>query len=72
MFDKFTNRAKQVIKLAKKEAQRLNPDNWNYKRQAWALTNAEKDYGTNWGKEVQKLGTKPYYPPRKLKSEKKN
>ena len=24
MFDKFTNRAKQVIKLAKKEAQRLN------------------------------------------------
>ena len=23
-FDKFTNRAKQVIKLAKKEAQRLN------------------------------------------------
>jgi tetratricopeptide (TPR) repeat protein len=53
-----------------KEAQRLNPDNWNYKRQAWALTNAEKDYGTNWGKEVQKLGTKPYYPPRKLKPEK--
>src|SRR3989338_9205258 len=24
MFDKFTNRAKQVVKLAKKEAQRLN------------------------------------------------
>ena len=24
MFDKFTNRAKQVIKLAKKESQRLN------------------------------------------------
>ena len=24
MFDKFTNRAKQVIKLSKKEAQRLN------------------------------------------------
>jgi len=24
MFDKFTNRAKQVIKLAKKEAQRMN------------------------------------------------
>ena len=24
MFEKFTNRAKQVIKLAKKEAQRLN------------------------------------------------
>lgn len=54
-----------------KEAQRLNPDSWNYKRQAWALTNAEKDYGTNFGKEVQKLGSKPYYPPRKLKREKK-
>ena len=25
-----------------KEAQRLAPDNWNYKRQAWALSDAEK------------------------------
>ncbi len=52
-----------------KEAQRLNPDNWNYKRQAWALTNADRDYGTNWGKEVQKQQAegKPYYAPRKLK-----
>jgi tetratricopeptide (TPR) repeat protein len=52
-----------------KEAQRLNPDNWNYKRQAWALTDGEKDYGTNWGKEVKKQqdAGKPYYAPRKLK-----
>jgi hypothetical protein len=51
-----------------KEAQRLNPDSWNYKRQAWALSgmDAEKEYGTNFGKEVQKLGKKPYYAPRKL------
>jgi tetratricopeptide (TPR) repeat protein len=49
-----------------KEAQRLAPDNWNYKRQAWALSDAEKDYGTNFMKEVQKLGGKPYYEPRKL------
>jgi tetratricopeptide (TPR) repeat protein len=49
-----------------KEAQRLNPDSWNYKRQAWALSNAERDYGTSFMKEVQKLKGKPYYPPRQL------
>ena len=49
-----------------KEAQRLAPDNWNYKRQAWALSDAERDYGTNFRKEVQKLNGKPYYEPRKL------
>lgn len=54
-----------------KEAQRLAPDNWNYKRQAWALSDAEKDYGTTFMKEVQKLGGKPYYEPRKLPETKK-
>jgi tetratricopeptide (TPR) repeat protein len=54
-----------------KEAQRLAPDNWNYKRQAWALSNAERDYGTSFGKEVQKLNGKPYYEPRKLPERKK-
>ena len=53
-----------------KEAQRLNPDNWNYKRQAWALTDAERDYGTNFTKEVQKLNGKPYYAPRRLPDKK--
>jgi hypothetical protein len=48
------------------EAQRLNPDSWNYKRQAWALSDAERDYGTSFQKEVQKLNGKPYYAPRKL------
>ncbi len=52
-----------------KEAQRLNPDNWNYKRQAWALSDAEREYGTSFMKEVQKLNGKPYYAPRKLKKE---
>ena len=33
---------------------------------ARAKADAEKDYGTKVGKEVQKLGNKPYYPPRKL------
>ena len=55
-----------------KEAQRLDPDNWNYKRQAWALSNADRDYGTNFRKEVQKLSGKPYYEPRKLPETKKS
>jgi tetratricopeptide (TPR) repeat protein len=54
-----------------KEAQRLAPDNWNYKRQAWALSDAERDYGTTFMKEVQKLNGKPYYPLRKLAEKKK-
>jgi tetratricopeptide (TPR) repeat protein len=54
-----------------KEAQRLNPDSWNYKRQAWALSDAERDYGTNFMKEVQKLNGKPYYAPRQLPEVKK-
>jgi tetratricopeptide (TPR) repeat protein len=54
-----------------KEAQRLDPDNWNYKRQAWALSDAEKNYGTSFMKEVQKLNGKPYYAPRNLPDAKK-
>lgn len=50
-----------------KEAQRLAPDNWNYKRQAYLFsTNPERDYGTTFAKEVQKLGDKPYYPAPQL------
>ena len=55
-----------------KEAQRVDPDNWNYKRQAWALSDADRDYGTNFRKEVQKLNGKPYYDPHKLAAAKKN
>ncbi len=55
-----------------KEAQRLNPDSWNYKRQAWALGDAERDYGTGFMKEVQKLQGKPYYAPRVLPEVKSN
>ena len=54
-----------------KEAQRLNPKSWNYKRQAYALT-SEKDYGTTFRDEVQKIGgSKVYYPPPELPAEKK-
>lgn len=46
-----------------KAAQRLQPESWCYKRQAWALTDAERNYGTNFQKEVKALGGRPYYAP---------
>ena len=54
-----------------KEAQRLNPESWNYKRQAWALSDAQRDYGTSFMNEVKKLQGKPYYAPRQLPETKK-
>ena len=45
-----------------KTAQRLRPESWNYKRQAWLLADPDKDYGTNFAKEVKALNGKPYYP----------
>lgn len=48
------------------EAQRLCPESWCYKRQAWQLTDAEKYYGTSFQAEVKKLGGRPYYPPHRL------
>lgn len=47
-----------------KEAQRLNPKSWNYKRQAYALSDAKRDYGTTFMDEVEKSGgSKVYYSP---------
>jgi tetratricopeptide (TPR) repeat protein len=47
-----------------REAQRLNPKSWNYKRQAYALSDAKRDYGTTFADEVQKAGgSKVYYQP---------
>jgi tetratricopeptide (TPR) repeat protein len=47
-----------------KEAQRLNPKSWNFKRQAYALSDAKRDYGTTFADEVAKSGgSKVYYPP---------
>lgn len=54
-----------------KEAQRLNPKSWNYKRQAYALS-SEKDYGTTFRAEVEKNGgSKVYYTPPDLPGDKK-
>jgi hypothetical protein len=49
----------------------LFSEGWNYKRQAWALLDAERDYGTSFMKEVQKLNGKPYYALRRLPEVKK-
>lgn len=50
-----------------REAYRLQPDNWTYKRQAWNLLPAGSDpaevYGTDWMTEVRKIGAEQYYPP---------
>ena len=53
-----------------KEAQRLNPKSWNYKRQAYALGDAKRDYGTTFMDEVNKNGgSKVYYAPPDLPAE---
>jgi hypothetical protein len=46
-----------------KTAQKLRPDDWNYKRNAWLFADPDKDYGTNFMKEVKALNGKPYYAP---------
>lgn len=52
-----------------KEAQHLNPKSWNYKRQAYALSDSKRDYGTTFMDEVEKAGgSKAYYPPPDLPS----
>ncbi len=47
-------------------AQRLHPDNWTYKRQAWRLLPEGQDsrevYGGDWLSNVKKIGAERYYP----------
>lgn len=53
-----------------KEAQKLNPKSWNYKRQAYALGDSKRDYGTTFIEEVNKAGgSKVYYAPPDLPAE---
>ncbi len=44
------------------EAIRLDPDNWEYKRQAWDLEEQGKSMGPEFWKAVQALGDRRYYP----------
>lgn len=47
------------------EAQKLNPECWNYHRQDWSYG---KDAMKNWFGKIRQLGDKPYYAPFKLDS----
>jgi hypothetical protein len=53
-----------------REAHRLQPDNWTYKRQAWSLADPfqgpSDNYETDWLTEVRELGPENYYPPVRL------
>lgn len=53
-----------------REAYRLQPDNWTYKRQAWSLLapgeSALEVYGGDWLSDVRKVGAENYYPPLEL------
>ena len=50
-----------------KEAERLNPDSWNFHRQDWSFTPNEAN--VNFFKKVRTLGDKPYYKPMQLPGE---
>lgn len=45
------------------EAIRLHPENWSYKRQAWALEDPAKAGGPEFWAAVEALGAERYYPP---------
>ena len=53
-----------------REAHRLQPDNWTYKRQAWTLADPLQGptdaYDSDWLSDVRKLGAEHYYPPVQL------
>lgn len=50
-----------------REAHRLQPANWTYKRQAWALADPFQGptelYDSCWVNDVRKMGAENYYPP---------
>ena len=49
-----------------REAHRLQPENWTYKRQAWSLADPLQgptdEYDSDWLTEVRRLGPENYYP----------
>jgi hypothetical protein len=50
-----------------REAHRLQPNNWTYKRQAWSLADPAQgptdQYEGDWLSDVRKIGAENYYPP---------
>jgi peroxiredoxin len=53
-----------------REAHRLAPENWTYKRQAWSLADPQQGptdtYESDWLTEVRAIGAENYYPPLEL------
>jgi hypothetical protein len=53
-----------------REAHRLQPDNWTYKRQAWSfvdpLQGPSEQYESDWLTEIRKVGAENYYPKLEL------
>ena len=47
-----------------KQAQRLHPTSWTYRRDAWAIAGADyaSIYGTTWLDDVKREGVERYYP----------
>jgi hypothetical protein len=47
-----------------KEAQRLHPTSWTYRRDAWAIAGPDHPaiYGTTWLDDVKREGVENYYP----------
>ena len=50
-----------------RQARRLQPDNWTYKRQAWVLANRfqapSELFEGDWLSDVRAIGAENYYPP---------
>lgn len=59
------NRREEAVRHFR-EAYRLHPDNWTYKRQAWNLLPQGQTpmdiYGGDWLSDVSKIGAENYYP----------
>ena len=49
-----------------REAHRLQPGNWTYKRQAWSLADVHQrptaQYDSDWTSEITRVGPENYYP----------
>ena len=51
-----------------RDAHRLYPDNWTYKRQAWNFEDPVRQghtdaYDSSWFEDIKKIGAENYYPP---------
>ena len=51
-----------------REAHRLHPTNWTYRRDAWSLAGDAREavYRTSWAEEVKREGVENYYPRLRL------